>query len=88
MYFILFTECTIKGQVITECASHPNCTETCNNRNNPVACTQDCIPYGCECPNGTVVDEERNECVAPSGCPGKSSVHEFLKIFSSSKPQY
>ena len=34
------------------------------------------------------MDEERNECVAPSGCPGKSSVHEFLKIFSSSKPQY
>ena len=73
-----FTDCTIKGQVNKECASHPNCTKTCNNRNNPVACIQACIPYGCECPNGMVVDEERNECVATSECPGKSVVNDLV----------
>ena len=53
--------------MIQECALHPNCTKTCNN--DSIVCTQQCIPYGCECPNGTVVNEEAKECVAITECP-------------------
>ena len=28
------------------------------------------MPNGCECPNGTALDEEKNECVSQSECPG------------------
>lgn len=67
LFSIYFTVCTIKGQVIQECALNPNCTTTCNNTNE--ACVYSCIPYGCQCPNGTVVDEANNECIATSECP-------------------
>lgn len=63
------TECTIKGQMMKECASHPSCVKTCNSTYNTTPCAHKCIPYGCECPNGTVVNERRNECVAPRTCP-------------------
>ena len=29
-----------------------------------------CIINGCECPAGTVIDEDKGECVAPSECEG------------------
>ena len=79
MFHFVFTDCsTIKGQVIKEYASRPNCTKTCNNT---IACAQDYVSYGCECPNETVVDEERNECVAPSECPGMSIINDKM-VFS------
>jgi len=56
-----------------ECASHPDCTKTCINKNfGPIICPEVCIINGCVCPNGTVVDEAKNECVASSECPGTS----------------
>ena len=61
--------CPIKGQVRKECASHPSCHQTCNN-NETVLCPEICIVNGCECPDGTVIDEDKNECVAPSECIG------------------
>ena len=69
MFAIYFTDCTIKGQIIKQCASHPNCTKTCNNTDESIACTQQCVPYGCECPDGMVVDEESNECISINECP-------------------
>lgn len=68
---LYYTDCSIKGQVIGKCASHPDCAKTCKNRTE-VGCIQQCIPYGCECPDGTVIDEQKNECVAESECPGMS----------------
>ena len=54
----LITACLIKGQVRRECASHPGCHQTCNST-GPVACPAICIVNGCECPNGTVIDEDK-----------------------------
>ena len=65
----LFTACPIEGQVRRECASHPDCHRTCNTT-GPVACPRVCIVYGCECPNGTVIDEDTNACVTPNECTG------------------
>ena len=65
----LITACPIKGQVRSECASHPGCHRTCNTT-GPVACLPVCIINGCECPDGTVIDEDKNECVAPKECEG------------------
>ena len=33
---------------------------------NILAC---CNVSGCECPAGTIIDEDRNECVSPDKCP-------------------
>ena len=61
--------CPVKGQIRKECASLPSCHLTCNST-EPVACLDVCIINGCECPTGTVIDEEKNECVALSECKG------------------
>ena len=66
---LIIAVCPIKGQVRKECASHPGCHQTCNTT-GPVACPAVCIVNGCECPNGTVIDEAINECVAPNECAG------------------
>ena len=65
----MITACPIEGQVRKECASHPDCHKTCNTT-GPVSCPRICIVNGCECPDGTVIDEYKNECVAPSRCEG------------------
>ena len=66
---ILITACPIKGQVRKDCASDPGCHPTCGDT-APISCPAICIINGCECPNGTVIDEDKNECVAPSECTG------------------
>ena len=66
---ILIVGCPIKGQVRGECALHPSCQQTCNN-NETLICLTVCVVHGCQCPNGTVIDEDKNECVAPSECTG------------------
>ena len=60
--------CPIDGQIRKFCASHPNCTKTCSNTNGSAMCPEICIFNGCECPNGTVVDEKNKECVLPNNC--------------------
>ena len=52
-----------------DCALHPSCHKTCNNINESVVCSHNCIPNGCECPDGTVLDKEKIECVDMSECP-------------------
>ena len=52
-----------------ECASHPSCHGRCN-RNDTTICPLICIVNGCECPNGTIIDEAKRECVAPRECSG------------------
>ena len=65
----LIAACLVKGQIRKECASHPDCHQTCDS-DGPLACPRVCIPNGCECPAGTVIDEAINECVTPSECEG------------------
>ena len=69
------TACPIKGQVRKECASHPDCHQTCNTTGS-VVCPRVCIVNGCECPDGTVIDEDKNECVPPSNCEGIIIINE------------
>lgn len=66
--------CPIKGQIRKECAAHPSCHQTCNTT-GLVVCPAICIPNGCQCPNGTVIDETKNECIAPSECEGTYTQH-------------
>ena len=52
-----------------ECARHPSCRGRCN-RNDTTICPLICIVNGCECPNGTIIDDVKRKCVAPSECSG------------------
>ena len=65
----LIVACPIKGQIRKRCALLPCCHSTCNST-EPILYPPICVPDGCECPNGTVIDVEENECVAPRECPG------------------
>ena len=67
---ILIAVCPVKGQIRKECASHPDCHRTCYNVTDPIVCPAVCIVKGCECPEGTVIDKEKNECVTPNECKG------------------
>ena len=87
-YFITYLECPIKGQIWKECASHPLCHHTCDNLNDSIPCPLVCVINGCECPTGTVIDVDKQECVVPSECPGmlcykfnlKCSLYKFLQF--------
>jgi len=58
------------GQIRDECASDPSCHFTCDIRDTPLPCPRNCVVNGCECPAGTVIDEDKNQCVDPTECPG------------------
>ena len=60
---VIATSCLIEGQEYTECGTA--CPIACRNP-NPAPCAPDCVP-GCQCPLGTVLDEENNKCV--EHCP-------------------
>ena len=49
---------------------HPDCTKTCNNTGELLICPEVCNVNGCECPDGTVVDVDKKECVELGECPG------------------
>ena len=59
--------CPIKRQIRVKCAPHPSCHRTCNS-SGILPCPAICIINGCVCPPGTVIDEEKNECVVPRKC--------------------
>ena len=46
------------------------CFTPLNNLDENRPCPAVCIINGCECPAGTVIDEDKGECVAPSECEG------------------
>ena len=70
IYVTFIAACPVRGQIRKECASPPSCHQTCNST-GPTVCPSICIINGCECPDGQVIDEERNECVTPNECKGK-----------------
>ena len=64
-------DCPVTGQMRSDCASA--CGFTCNNYRD-ASCTDNCVINGCQCPVGTVINEETNSCVAMENCPkGKLS---------------
>ena len=71
MLCLLFTGiCTVKGQIFKQCGMDPTCATTCANRFSFKACLEGCSANGvCECPAGTIIDEDSNECVPSSECP-------------------
>ena len=70
MYFAIAT-CPVKGQVRKNCTADPSCATTCANRFFFRICPLVCAlnGSGCECPEGTIIDEDRNECVTADKCP-------------------
>ena len=70
--FVFFiTACPVGGQIRVGCGSA--CNMTCANMNMGIACPDVCIINGCQCPDGTVIDEQSNTCVVPSDCPPAGS---------------
>jgi len=53
-----------------ECAPPVICAPTCDNYDMPQACPPRCESFECVCPNGKVIDEDKNECVNQNECPG------------------
>ena len=67
----MVTDCLVTGQMRSQCASA--CAFTCNDYRD-AECTTECVVNGCQCPVGTVINEETNSCVAIEDCPkGKLS---------------
>ena len=64
----------MQGQVRSRCAPDPSCQATCMNGFLQIPCPAICVIGGCECPTGTVIDEDSNMCVPPDGCP-TSMIH-------------
>ena len=59
------TECPIRGQVVSDCASA--CPATCDSDPNQI-CILVC-KQGCTCPPGQVIDTANNRCVERENCP-------------------
>ena len=66
---VLIAACPIEGQIKKECASLPSCHLTCENP-EPGPCPLICVNNGCECPEGTVINQNRTKCIPPSECQG------------------
>ena len=61
----IVTTCPIEGQEYTECGTA--CPPTCKTP-IPFPCTAECV-NGCQCPAGTVLDEQNNTCVEHCSIP-------------------
>jgi len=73
MYAICFIACRIKGQIREDCAPDPSCFRTCDSISEiapNIPCLERCVINGCVCPNGTVLNKKRTECVTPDQCKG------------------
>ena len=59
MHVLTETRCPIEGQEYTECGTA--CPLTCKAP-DLLPCTRQCVP-GCQCPRGTILDEDSKRCV-------------------------
>ena len=59
------------------CTADPGCATTCTNRFFFRVCPLVC-GGGCECPDGTVIDEDQNECIPVDKCP-ESMITSIVK---------
>ena len=65
MFIYIVTTCPIEGQEYTQCGTA--CPPTCKSPDLN-GCILLCV-RGCQCPRGTVLDEENNRCVERNLCP-------------------
>ena len=73
VHVFLLGVCPVKGQVQKNCTA---CNTTCITRFNFQVCIPVCHNDSrCECPDGTVIDEDQNECVSPDKCPESMTIH-------------
>ena len=78
---VIFTiACPVVGQVRIPCASP--CDVTCANMDEVLICPTVCVTNGCQCPRGTVIDEQSNTCVASSDCPTGTTVDSYSQLAS------
>ena len=64
--------CPVKGQIQKNCTT---CPATCIGRFFRGGCIPSCYNESrCQCPEGTVIDEDRNECVPPDECPESMTI--------------
>ena len=77
-YLLMYVEqeCTIEGQVYTDCAPPSDFHATCSDpfKVYQYICTRDCF-----CPRYTVIDEIQNKCVVPPSQCSKS-VHIIIFV--------
>ena len=64
--------CPVKGQVRVDCAS--SCVITCANMNSLQFCPESCQLNGCECPQGSVINERINTCVWLADCNSTTGI--------------
>ena len=65
IFILVAPRCEVEGQTYIKCGTA--CPPTCS-KPEPVKCTRQCVP-GCQCPRGTVLDEDNKRCVRPQFCP-------------------
>lgn len=75
------TDCPVSGQIRKPCALAESCTRTCKNIHKTISCHRICKPYGCQCPNGTVLNNDTKQCVKPDECPTTVTDDDKGKIF-------
>ena len=72
--------CSVGGQIRVGCASP--CNITCANVDTVMICPTVCVINGCQCPRGTVIDEQSNNCVPRSDCPSNYTGIPLLVSYS------
>ena len=87
MCLLMYVEpqCTIEGQVYTDCAPPSGCQTTCSYPFNfcKQVCTKDCV-----CPQGTVIDEIKQKCVPESQCSKSMYIIMFVHMYLLIYPQH
>ena len=82
VHVFLLGVCPVKGQTQRNCTT---CPTTCITRLQyktpcPLVCHNEST---CECPLGTVIDEDRNECVSPDECPeSMTTAHSYTHTYT------
>ena len=82
VFVSIAVECPIEGQLYNECGSA--CPPICG-KPPPPFCTLQCV-QGCQCPNGTLLDEAQNKCVTPDQCSNDSKTiytqYNYIVLFN------
>ena len=70
VFVFVFTACPVKGQIRKDVVRDPHCPSTCDTVDGIMMgpCYRQDVRYGCECPDGKVIDEDKNECISPKDC--------------------
>ena len=67
---LFFTACPAIGQIRKDVVRDPHCASTCESVDGLLQgpCYGQDVQYACECPDGEVIDKDKNECISPKEC--------------------